>query len=54
MEDFELIKSLSGAAGLIIFFLFFIGLLIWILRPSIKQKMEDHGKSIFDEENQNG
>ncbi len=32
-----------GLAGLLIFFVFFVGLLVWLYRPSMKQRMKQHG-----------
>ena len=34
----------AGLLGLIIFFLFFIGLLIWLFRPGAKEHYKDAGK----------
>ncbi len=50
MEEFVFVKSLSASIGLIIFMLFFLGLLTWVYRPSAKNKFEGYAKSILDEE----
>jgi cbb3-type cytochrome oxidase subunit 3 len=49
----ELFASSSyGIVGLIIFVAFFVGILIWVLRPGAKAKFQDHANiPLKDEDN---
>lgn len=44
----------AGVIGLLFFFLFFVGVLIWLYRPGQKQKFEKHSQIPFKEENGHG
>ena len=43
-------NATAGMIGLIIFFLFFCGLLIWLFRPGSKKHYEDAGKIPLQED----
>jgi cbb3-type cytochrome oxidase subunit 3 len=39
-----------GLAGLIIFFVFFMGVLVWLYRPGMKQKYQKFGQIPLEDE----
>lgn len=48
MESFA--SAYAGIAGLIIFFTFFAGISLWLLRPGAKLKAEKDARIPFDED----
>ncbi len=46
----EAFMEVLGTASLVFFFLFFVGVLIWVFRPGSKEKYKKWGKIPLDEE----
>lgn len=54
MEDFQTIKAISSAIGLLIFMSVFIGACIWVFRPGSAEKYKRNAESILNEDSTNG
>ena len=47
---YEEIRAFSGMAGLLLFGITFMIVLVWVLRPSAKNSFEEQGKIPFTED----
>lgn len=44
----------AGLVGLLLFFMIFVGILIWVFRPGSGEKYKDAGRIPLEEEDSNG
>lgn len=45
--DYETIRTVSSTAGLLLFFVFFVGMLVWIYRPGSQKAYEQDANIPF-------
>ncbi|MEM8632330.1 MAG: cbb3-type cytochrome c oxidase subunit 3 [Pseudomonadota bacterium] len=50
METYSFLRELADSWGLLVLFLFFIGVVIWVFRPSGRAKYDDAAQIPFRHE----
>lgn len=48
--DYELLRTISGVAGLLSFVVAFLLVLFWVFKSKTKEDMKDHANMIFKED----
>jgi cytochrome c oxidase cbb3-type subunit IV len=50
METYQALRTFADSWGLLVLFLFFIGMVIWLFRPGSKKLHDDAANQIFRNE----
>ncbi|MFC3613185.1 cbb3-type cytochrome oxidase subunit 3 [Lutimaribacter marinistellae] len=50
MEDYTFLRQMADSWGLLVLFLFFIGVILWVFRPGSRKKYEDTANIPFRHE----
>jgi cytochrome c oxidase cbb3-type subunit IV len=50
METYQALRTFADSWGLLVLFLFFIGMVIWLFRPGARRLHDDASRQIFRNE----
>jgi cytochrome c oxidase cbb3-type subunit IV len=50
METYQALRTFADSWGLLVLFLFFIGMIFWLFRPGARRLHDDAAKQIFRNE----
>jgi cytochrome c oxidase cbb3-type subunit 4 len=50
VEDYSALRGFADSWGLVVLFLFFVGVIAWVFRPGARRKYDDASKMIFRNE----
>lgn len=52
--EYETIQLYAGLAGLILFVVVFVSIILWVFRPGSKRDYDDAAQAIFKEDSSHG
>ncbi len=50
METYSALRGFADSWGLVVLFLFFVGVVVWVFRPGARRKHDDAARMIFRNE----